>query len=66
MGRYCLDRHDAFAGCLLLDYSARKVGLKELWTFKWHRNYNQAGPYTLGGGVQASDWPEWMQTFKDY
>jgi prepilin-type N-terminal cleavage/methylation domain-containing protein len=66
MGRYCLDRHDGFAGCLLLDFSARKVGLKELWTFKWHRQYNQAGPWTLGGGVRTTDWPEWMQNLKDY
>ncbi|MHC4206328.1 MAG: type II secretion system protein [Planctomycetota bacterium] len=66
MGRYCLDRHDGFAGCLLLDFSARKVGLKELWTLKWHRQYNQAGPWTLGGGVLTTDWPEWMQNLKDY
>ena len=66
MGRYCLDRHDGFAGCLFLDYSARKVGLKELWTLKWHQGYNEAGPWTMGGGVQASDWPEWMKSFKDY
>jgi prepilin-type N-terminal cleavage/methylation domain-containing protein len=66
MGRYCLDRHDGFAGCLFLDFSARKVGLKELWTLKWHRQYNQAGPWTLGGGVVTTDWPEWMQNLKDY
>ena len=66
MGRYCLNRHDGFAGCLFLDYSARKVGLKELWTLKWHRKYIEAGPYTLGGGVLPSDWPEWMQNLKDY
>ncbi len=66
MGRYCLNRHDGFGGCLFLDYSARKVGLKELWTLKWHKEYNEAGPWTIGGGVQPSDWPEWMQTFKDY
>jgi prepilin-type N-terminal cleavage/methylation domain-containing protein len=66
MGRYCLNRHDGFAGCLFLDYSARKVGLKELWTLKWHKEYNQAGPWTMGGGVTSSDWPEWMRTFKDY
>jgi len=66
MGRYCLNRHDGYAGCLFLDFSARKVGLKELWTLKWHRKYNQAGLYTLGGGAIASDWPPWMQAFKDY
>jgi prepilin-type N-terminal cleavage/methylation domain-containing protein len=66
MGRFCLDRHDGFAGCLLLDFSARKVGLKELWTLKWHRRYEIAGPWTLGGGVQATDWPDWMKDLKDY
>jgi hypothetical protein len=66
MGRFCLDRHDGFAGCLFLDFGARKVGLKELWTLKWHREYNQAGPYTLAGGVIASDWPDWLRNSKDY
>jgi len=66
MGRFCLDRHDGFAGCLLMDFSARKVGLKELWTLKWHRQYNQAGLYTLAGGAQSTDWPPWMQSLKDY
>lgn len=66
MGRYCLNRHDGFAGCLFLDFSARKVGLKELWTLKWHQEYIENGPWTMGGGVQASDWPEWMKHFKDY
>jgi len=66
MGRFCLNRHDGFAGCLLMDFSARKVGLKELWTLKWHRKYEQSGPWTRGGGVQPTDWPEWMREFKDY
>lgn len=66
MGRYCMNRHRGFAGCLFLDYSARKVGLKELWALKWHRSYNQAGLWTLAGGVQPSDWPEWLKPFRDY
>jgi prepilin-type N-terminal cleavage/methylation domain-containing protein len=66
MARFCMDRHDAFNGCLFMDFSARKVGLKELWTLKWHRKYSQAGPYTMAGGAQSADWPEWMQSLKDY
>jgi len=66
LGRFCMDRHDGFAGCLFMDFSARKVGIKELWTLKWHRKFSQAGPWTIGGGVQATDWPDWMQSFKDY
>ena len=66
MGRFCLNRHDGFGGCLFMDFSARNVGLKELWTMKWHKEYVEAGPWTMGGGVQAGDWPEWMKSFKDH
>jgi len=66
MGRYCLNRHDGFVGCLFLDWSARKVGLKELWSLKWHRDYSTAGPWTQAGGVLSSDWPEWLRGFKEY
>ncbi len=62
----CINRHDGGVNCLLLDGSVRKVGLKELWTLKWWPNYNTANPWTLAGGVQPSDWPEWMRKFKDY
>jgi prepilin-type N-terminal cleavage/methylation domain-containing protein len=66
MGRYCMNRHDGFNNCLFLDYSARKVGLKELWTLKWHRDYDTNGFWTKAGGVAPSDWPEWLRPFKDY
>jgi hypothetical protein len=66
MGRFCMDRHDGFIGTLFLDFSVRKVGIKELWTLKWHRGYNIAGPYTKAGGVLSSDWPDWMIRYKDY
>ena len=49
-----------------MDWSARKVGLKEMWTLKWHKAYNQTGPWTRAGGVIGSDWPDWMRPFKEY
>lgn len=66
MARCCINRHAGAVNCLFLDGSARKVGLKELWTLKWHRSFNTAGPWTAAGGVQPADWPEWMRGFKDY
>ena len=66
MSRVCLNRHKGFVNCLFLDFSARKIDLKELWTLRWHRSYNTAGPWTAAGGVQSSDWPQWMRSFKDY
>jgi prepilin-type N-terminal cleavage/methylation domain-containing protein/prepilin-type processing-associated H-X9-DG protein len=62
----CINRHDGGINAAFLDWSVRKVGLKELWTLKWHRQYNTAGPWTKGGGVLPEDWPRWLRRFKDY
>jgi len=61
-----LNRHKGFVNSLFLDWSARKVGLKELWTMRWHRSYNTASPWTVAGGVQPGDWPQWMKHIKDF
>lgn len=62
----CINRHDGGINMLFRDWSVRKVGLKELWILKWNRTYDTAGPWTLAGGVQPEDWPEWMRGFRDY
>ncbi|MEN6336138.1 MAG: hypothetical protein ABFE01_17935, partial [Phycisphaerales bacterium] len=62
----CIDRHDGGINAVFLDWSARKVGLKELWTLKWNRKFSTAGKWTKAGGVQPEDWPQWMRGFKDY
>ena len=51
---------------LFLDWSVRRVGLKELWTLKWNRKFDTAGKWTQAGGVRPEDWPEWRRGFKDY
>jgi prepilin-type processing-associated H-X9-DG protein len=66
MGHFCLDRHNGSTHGLFLDWSVRKVGLKELWTLKWRDEFNTAGPWTRAGGVLPEDWPKWMRRFKDY
>lgn len=66
MNPFCINRHDGYVNCLFMDWSVRKAGLKELWTLKWHRRFNTAGPWTRAGGVQPEDWPQWMRSFKDY
>jgi prepilin-type N-terminal cleavage/methylation domain-containing protein len=58
MRRFCINRHDGYNNCIFLDYSIRKVGLKELWKLKWHRKFD------MDGGPIS--WPKWMQDFKDY
>jgi prepilin-type processing-associated H-X9-DG protein len=65
-GGLCINRHNGSLNTLFLDWSARPVGLKEMWTLKWHRQFNTAGPWTKAGGVKPEDWPPWMRGFKDY
>ena len=66
MNHFCIDRHGGFVNLLFMDWSARSVGLKELWTLKWHRSYITNGPWTRAGGAQPEDWPVWLRNYKDY
>jgi hypothetical protein len=66
MARFCKNRHEGYINCLFLDYSVRKIGLKEMWILKWHRTYRTDGPWTSCGGVVPSDWPDWMEDFENY
>jgi len=57
--RFCVNRHNGGVNGVCLDFSVRKIGLKELWELHWHRNWNPDNyPPPL--------WPPWMENFKDY
>ena len=58
IGVYNMNRHQGHVNGLFLDFSARKIGLKELWTLKWHRNEDTHGCPPI--------WPTWMQDFPEY
>ena len=58
MSVFCMDRHNGGPNMLFMDTSSRKVGLKELWILKWHKNFVRSG-WTAG-------WPDWMQGYKEY
>jgi prepilin-type N-terminal cleavage/methylation domain-containing protein/prepilin-type processing-associated H-X9-DG protein len=62
----CINRHNGGVNWLFMDWSVRKVGLKELWTLKWSRNFDTSGPWTAAGGIKPDDWPKWMRRFRDY
>ncbi len=66
MARCAINRHQGFVNAAFMDWSARKVGIKELWTLKWHKRFNTSGSYTKAGGMRAEDWPQWMKRFKEY
>jgi prepilin-type N-terminal cleavage/methylation domain-containing protein len=66
MKSFCINRHGkGITNSLFMDWSARKVGLKELWKLQWHRNFNTHGPWTKDH-IPPPVWPDWMKNFKDY
>lgn len=57
MSVFCLDRHSGGPNMLFMDTSSRKVGLKEMWKLKWHKEFNRSG--------WSGDWG-WMAGYKEY
>jgi len=66
MKYFCINRHNGRVNGVFMDWSVRKIGLKELWTLRWYKGCRTAGPWTTAGGVRPEDWPPWMHRFKDY
>jgi prepilin-type N-terminal cleavage/methylation domain-containing protein/prepilin-type processing-associated H-X9-DG protein len=66
MDVFCINRHNGYVNGLFLDWSVRRIGLKELWTLKWNSDFDTANRWTRASGVQPEDWPQWMRNFKDY
>ena len=71
----CINRHNGFVNVCFLDFSARKVGLKELWTLKHNRTtFDTCNQWTIcgNGGNQAAcaaAWDAaapWMKVFPEY
>jgi prepilin-type N-terminal cleavage/methylation domain-containing protein len=63
---FCVNRHSGCLNGLFLDWSVRRVGLKELWTLRWYDQFDRAGRWTKAGGATPERWPKWMRKFKDY
>ena len=66
MDAYSMNRHDGGINGLFMDWSVRKIVLKELWTLKWSRQFDTSNVWTRAGGALPEDWPGWMRNFKDY
>ncbi|UCC22733.1 MAG: hypothetical protein JSW23_01290, partial [Planctomycetota bacterium] len=55
---FCIDRHNGGINGMFMDWSSRKIGLKELWSLKWHTQFDTTAPKPV--------WPQWMQKYKDH
>ncbi len=63
---FCLDRHNCAMNMVFMDWSVRLVGLKELWTLKWHRRYNTEDAGPLDDESYPVGWPAWMKKCRSY
>jgi prepilin-type N-terminal cleavage/methylation domain-containing protein len=62
MKRVCLNRQrNGMTNGAFMDFSVRRIGLKELWNLKWHRKWLEEKLL-----VGPPEWPPWMNNFKDY
>jgi len=57
----CLNRHNKGVNALFLDFSTRRVGLKELWELRWHLHWPEKRAF-----AGRPDWPVWMGPMKEY
>lgn len=60
MHRVCTDRHGGQVNHLFLDYSIRSVGIKELWTLDWHRDFNKQNDFADSSSPRWNDY-DWIQ-----
>ena len=74
MAFFCINRHQGHLNSLFMDFSVRKIALKELWTFNWSRNFDTETKWTIAGcagdkTICAANWDNaavWMKNFKEY
>ena len=64
MRGHCIDRHNQTINGCFADWSARSVGLKELWEIHFHRKWYY-GKGTVPDYLPPA-WPEWMAHMRDY
>jgi len=57
---FCLNRHEGYINGVFADFSARKIGLKELWNLRWHRAFD------IHAAKPVWSLYPWMKNLKDY
>jgi prepilin-type N-terminal cleavage/methylation domain-containing protein len=61
MQLFCIDRHEGGVNGVFMDWSARKIGLKELWKLRWHTHFD-----TNAAAPNWSSEAPWMVSYREY
>jgi len=66
--QFCICRHgpenNPNIGMAFADFSVRPVGLKALWSLKWHRGWVQERKGSANKDMTGL-WPEWMKSYSE-
>jgi len=57
ISRWVQDRHDLTVNLVFLDFTVRKVGLKQLWQLYWHRDWDLS---LTPDPKDPEQWPSWI------
>jgi prepilin-type N-terminal cleavage/methylation domain-containing protein len=60
MQLFCIDRHQGGINGLFMGFNVRKIGLKQLWSLKWHRGFKTNKPPNW-----ATEAP-WLLNYRNY
>lgn len=58
MQRYCLNRHEGTISAVFVDFTVRKVPLRQLWRLKWHKEFDTSYYTNI-------EWPPWLARLPD-
>lgn len=64
MKMICMDRHNGYVNGVFMDFTVREMGLKQLWQYKWHREFDLDGGPTMD--YLNNYGTGWLKWFKDY
>lgn len=62
----CINRHIKHINGVFADWSARKIGLKELWELWWHYDWNPNNDPPPDFCTVTANYDGWMCYMKDY
>ena len=60
--RFVFSRHRGGTQAVFMDLSVRRVGVKELWRLKWHRQFDTANDAATN---PPYPWPEWIEALPE-
>ncbi|MFC1765558.1 type II secretion system protein [Planctomycetota bacterium] len=58
MNRYCINRHEGTINAVFVDFTVRKIRLKELWRLKWNQEFDTSR-------YAYVKWPDWLANMPD-